>query len=74
MPQMVLLQQQYQEHNFTKYSELISCFLVAEQNNELLLKNHQSRPTGFMSLPEANATYVQTLGHEQRRGYGRGLG
>ena len=34
----VLLQQQYRERKFTKYSELISCLLVAEQNNELLLK------------------------------------
>ena len=34
----MLLQQQYGEHRFTKYSELIACLLVAEQNNELLLK------------------------------------
>ena len=40
----VLLQQQYKERRFTKYSELIACLLVVEQNNELLLKNHQSRP------------------------------
>ena len=30
---------------------LIACLLVAEQNNELLLKNHQSRPTGSIPLP-----------------------
>ena len=66
----VLLQQQYRERYFTKYLELISCLLMAEQNNDLLLKNHQSRPTGSMSLPEANTTYVQTLGHGQGRGYG----
>ena len=36
----VLLQQQYRERRFTKYSELISCLQVAEQNNELLMKNH----------------------------------
>ena len=41
---------------------------MAKQNNELLLKNHQSRPTRSMSLPEANATFVQTLGHGQGRG------
>ena len=61
----VLLRQQYRERRFTKYSELISSLLVAEQNNELLLKNHQSRPIGSMSLPKANATCVQTLGHGQ---------
>ena len=60
----VFLQQQYQERCFTKYSELISCLLVAEQNNELLLKNHQSRHTGSISLLEANATSIQTLRHE----------
>ena len=65
-----LLQQQYREHSFTKYSELIACLLVAEQNNELLLKNHQSRSTGSISLPEANAT-IQTnrRGRGRRRGY-----
>ena len=42
----VLLQQQYLERRFTKYFELISCLLVVEQNNELLMRNHQSRPTG----------------------------
>jgi hypothetical protein len=52
----LLLQQQYRKRSFKKYSELISCLLVAEQNNEVLMKNHQSRPTGFSPFPEANAT------------------
>ena len=43
---------------------------MAEQNNEFLLKNHQSHPTGSMSLPEANATSIRTLRHGQGRGYG----
>ena len=47
----VLLQQQYRERRFTKYSELISCLLVAEQNNELLMRNHQSRPIGSKPFP-----------------------
>ena len=38
----MLLQQQYRERGFKKYSELISCLLVAEQNNEFLMKNHKS--------------------------------
>jgi hypothetical protein len=41
----LLLQQQYRERSFKKYSELISCLLVAEQNNEFLMKNHQSMST-----------------------------
>ena len=51
----VLLQQQYRHSGFKRYSELVSCLLLAEQNNELLLKNHQSRPTGSAPLPEINA-------------------
>ena len=69
----MLLQQQYRERRFTKYFELIACLLVVEQNNELVLKNHQSRPTGSISLPKANAT-IQT--NKRGRGcgyfYGRG--
>ena len=59
----VLLQQQYRERRFTKYFELISCFLVAKQNNELLMRNHQSRPTRFEPFPEVNAILSQTRRH-----------
>ena len=41
----VLLQQQYRKRRFIKYSELMSCLIITEQNNELLMRNHQSRPT-----------------------------
>ena len=71
----IFMQQQYEERRFTKYYELIACLLIAEQNNELLLKNHQSRPSGSISLLEANAT-IQT--NRRRRGreyfYGRARG
>ena len=49
----MLLQQQYRERGFKKYSELISYLLVAEQTNELLMKNHESRPTKATPFPEA---------------------
>ena len=62
----VLLQQQYQERRFKKHSELISCLVVAEQNNEFLMRNHQSRPTGSKLFPKVNAISSQT------RGCGRG--
>ena len=32
----VLLQQQYRERSFAKYSKLISCLLMIEQNNEFI--------------------------------------
>ncbi|KAL6313570.1 hypothetical protein AAG906_006937 [Vitis piasezkii] len=68
----VLLQQQYRERRFTKYSELISCLLVTEQNNELLMRNHQSHPTRSEPFPEVNAISSQTRGRGQGRGHGRG--
>jgi hypothetical protein len=43
---------------------------MAEQNNELLMKNHQSNPTGFIPFPEANGTSV----HGNKRNCGRGRG
>ncbi|PIN03201.1 hypothetical protein CDL12_24279 [Handroanthus impetiginosus] len=74
----LLLQQQCREKGFKKYSELISCLLVAEQNNELLMKNHESRPTGSSPFPEANATNFSNSGrgrgHSHGRGRGRGRG
>ncbi|XP_059638375.1 uncharacterized protein LOC132280215 [Cornus florida] len=75
----VLLQQQYRERKFTKYSEMISCLLVAEQNNELLMQNHQSRPTESVPFPEANVSSFHGHGHEHGcrhrggRGYGRNI-
>ncbi|KAK9077817.1 hypothetical protein SSX86_006155 [Deinandra increscens subsp. villosa] len=71
----MLLAQQYRERQFTKYSELISCLLVAEQNNNLLLKNHQARPVGASPLPEANAANAQSRhGRGKGRGPSRGRG
>ncbi|XP_076956458.1 uncharacterized protein LOC143631651 [Bidens hawaiensis] len=74
----MLLQQQYRERGFTKYSELISCLLMAEQNNELLMKNHETRPVGTAPFPEANvATYNDQSGNRGRvhgRDYQRGRG
>ncbi|KAK9750532.1 hypothetical protein RND81_02G203300 [Saponaria officinalis] len=64
---------------FKKYSELISCLLVAEQNNELLMKNHESRPTGSTPFPEANVAFYNKKGSNDKsytdnksRGRGRG--
>ena len=70
----VLLQQQYRERRFTKYSELIACLLVAEKNNELLLQNHQSRPTGSKAFPEANATFASPHSNRQRNKNGPTMG
>ncbi|XP_050238045.1 uncharacterized protein LOC126687527 [Mercurialis annua] len=70
----VVLQQQC-EKGFKKYSELISCLLVAERNNELLMKNHAARPTGSAPFLEVNASaYRSPRGRGRGRGHGYGRG
>ena len=59
---------------FKKYSELISCLLVAENNNELLMKNHQSRLTGSIAFPEVNITNYSRYKNYNSYGRGRGRG
>ncbi|CAI8598576.1 unnamed protein product [Vicia faba] len=78
------LQQQYREKGFNKYSDLISCLLVAEQNNELLMRNHEDRPTGTTLFPEVNVVMHDHYGknhvrgracpHGRGRNYAHGLG
>ncbi|XP_074378178.1 uncharacterized protein LOC141719705 [Apium graveolens] len=69
---------EYNSALFKKYGELISLLLVAEKNNELLLKNHQIRPTGSAQLPEVhNTSFLKNergKGHRGGRGYGRNRG
>ena len=61
----MILQQQYREKGLQKYSELISCLLVAEQHNDLLMKNHEVRPAGSAPLLEAHA--VEAHGQSEIR-------
>ncbi|CAL9030303.1 unnamed protein product [Prunus brigantina] len=71
----VLLQQQYRHSGFTKYSKLVSCLLLAEHNNALLLKNHKSCLTGSAPFPEVHAAsqevkVTSSRGSIHRRGLG----
>ncbi|KAF8113497.1 hypothetical protein N665_0049s0013 [Sinapis alba] len=79
----VLLQQQYREKSFKTYGEFISCLLLAEQNNELLMRNSEMRPPGSKPLPEAHnalketkegneANHVQHDNHGRSTSFGRG--
>ena len=69
------LQQQYRLQRFRRYSDLNSFLLVAEKNNELLMKNHQARPTGSLAIPEANiATKNDTKNSGRKLGRSRGRG
>ncbi|XP_010321738.2 uncharacterized protein [Solanum lycopersicum] len=69
--------QQYREKGFQKYSELISCLLVAEQHNALLMKSHEACPTGAAPLPEANVVGARDQSEVKRddhRGYNNARG
>ncbi|GKE27698.1 putative transcription factor interactor and regulator CCHC(Zn) family protein, partial [Tanacetum coccineum] len=68
----ILLQLQYRAKGFTKYCDLISCLLVAEQNDELLMKTHETRPTGVAPLLKANMATYNDYSGGCGRGYYRG--
>ncbi|XP_070023024.1 uncharacterized protein [Nicotiana sylvestris] len=70
----MVLQPQYREKSFKKYSELIFLLLVAERNNELLMRNHENRPTGSIPLPEVDEVYSHYAKHGKGRGPIRGRG
>ncbi|XP_068336688.1 uncharacterized protein [Pyrus communis] len=46
--------QQYRAQKFTKFSDLISVLLLAEKQNQLLIKNHQAPLTRATAVPEAH--------------------
>ncbi|XP_059281047.1 uncharacterized protein LOC132034693 [Lycium ferocissimum] len=70
------------KRGFKKHADLISCLLVAEQHNTLLLKNHEARPTGTGPFPEPNVVAKtwpterrqNNRGHNNERGCGKGKG
>ncbi|XP_069145664.1 uncharacterized protein [Solanum lycopersicum] len=73
----VILQQQYREKDFQKYSELISCLLVAEKHNALLMKNHEARPIGAAPIPKANVVKARDqyeVKRDDHRGYNNAWG
>ncbi|XP_075076312.1 uncharacterized protein LOC107826886 [Nicotiana tabacum] len=57
---------QYRERGFKKYYELISCLLVVEQHNTLLLKNHEDRPTGSAPLPEVSTAARRDMSRKRQ--------
>ncbi|CAH9100113.1 unnamed protein product [Cuscuta europaea] len=82
-PSNSVLSQQHRQKGFTKYFDLMNQLLVAEKNNEFILKNHQTCPTGSTPapFPEANAVTNNNSNKKERRhasrrgrGHGRGRG
>ncbi|XP_013617358.1 PREDICTED: uncharacterized protein LOC106323846 [Brassica oleracea var. oleracea] len=70
----ITLQQQYKLRGYTNFSELIVALLIAEKNNEFLIKNHMTRPTGSKPFPEANALDAKKPVKENKAFRGRGRG
>ena len=54
LPANRILQQQYRNRAYVKYSDLIYNLLQAEKHDELLTRNHQMRPVGTNPLPEVH--------------------
>ncbi|XP_068307447.1 uncharacterized protein [Pyrus communis] len=76
---LTLWKQQYREIGFTEYNQLISVLFVDEQKNDLLMKNHQSWPTGSAPFPEVNAASLEgnttsSRGNNYKRGHGHKRG
>ncbi|XP_021747871.1 uncharacterized protein LOC110713731 [Chenopodium quinoa] len=78
-----MLQERYRERGFKWFNEFMIVLLVEEQISELLLKNHNLRPTWSLAThheanatnsyqPEANATRRGGRGNYNGRGRGRG--
>lgn len=59
---LLFKQQHYRECPYTKCYELITTFLTVEQNNKLIMKNHELRPYGFQPFIEVNANTSTTSG------------
>ena len=60
--------------NFTKYLELISVLLIVEKTNELLLKNHDLRPSRSIVVFESHAGSYRSFGSSKGRGCKQGKG
>ena len=74
-PGNIVLQQQYRNAKYTKYSELSEVLSIAEQQNEVLMNNHSVQPTGSMAVPEAHANIAESSrNHKKGRGKGKWKG
>ena len=54
-----LLPRIYRKCGYTRFYELMVTLMLAEKNDELLIKNHNSRPTVAKAFPEVNDMAVE---------------
>ncbi|KAG2246961.1 hypothetical protein Bca52824_086589 [Brassica carinata] len=64
--QLHFLPEIYRKCGYTRFSEFMVALMLAEKNNELLIKNHNFRPTGAKAFPEVNATAIENSEGETR--------
>ncbi|XP_019173879.1 PREDICTED: uncharacterized protein LOC109169452 [Ipomoea nil] len=72
-PNDLVLQKQYRNTKYDTHPELITDLLVAEKHSQLLMQNHNARPTSAAPVPEAH-TVAQQSNNRRGRGRGRGKG
>jgi hypothetical protein len=71
----IVLQQQYRNSKYKKYTELSEVLSLAEQQNEVLMSDHSARPTSSMAVPEAHANVAESSrNHSRGRGKGKWKG
>lgn len=56
-PKNSMMQEQYREAKYTKYSKLIQSLLNAEVHSKLLMTNFNNRPVGSQPIPEAHVVH-----------------
>jgi hypothetical protein len=70
-PGNIVLQQQYRNSKYQRYSVLSEVLSVVEQQNKVLMSNHSGWPTGSIAVPEAHANIAES---SRNRKWGRGKG
>ena len=67
-----LLPRIFKKCGYTRFSELMVTLMLAEKNDELLIKNHNSRPTAAKTFSKVNAMAVENSERRNQTNRGRG--
>ncbi|KAL6621237.1 hypothetical protein ACP70R_033669 [Stipagrostis hirtigluma subsp. patula] len=54
-PKLTYISRQYKKDNYKKYVDLSNAMQQDQREDETIMQNHLSRPTGIIATPEANA-------------------
>ncbi|KAL6609777.1 hypothetical protein ACP70R_039746 [Stipagrostis hirtigluma subsp. patula] len=55
-PKLTYISRQYKKDNYKKYVDLSNAMQQDQGEDETIMQNHLSRPTGTVATPEVNAT------------------